>query len=244
MNYASSVAGKEKEGHVFLPLLFSDDAALQNSHYPGQFKLVSARVLYVIVSSSEKTSLEEYFGSIDRNTLLLVAPLNKLNCCQNEFAVPLNAARFGLLRTRDIVYNYIGDLLNHGCTNLMKESYIDFARRELKIRQDDIGPANMFVSHSWGDYFCDTVSALEPDSEQCCDAINRKYFEFISFGSLVISIFDVGLYIMTLFVIVSYIFRSICVVMYQVLHPQSWQSQRIKDLSRQFFWIDILGKYK
>ena len=130
-------------GHFFVPALFASGAETGDERaYTGSFKLAKAEVL----------NLDE-LKSIDRMTVVRAAPLDALGNSRPELAVSVRCEELVLLKTRDLVYNYIGTTgCPGGVCEEKQETFLSYAARD-KNMVSGIRPADWFLSHSWGTSF-------------------------------------------------------------------------------------------
>ena len=144
---ATSLPGAQG-GHTFLPALFAPGPA----GYGGPFELVRVRVVGVLMRrGAEPVALGAWRRHIGRDTLLLAAPLDAAGVVRQELAVEATAGDLCLRKTRELVYNYIGDGRTQGVTSLSKATYMQWAKREASGggAKRLFGPADAFLSHSW-----------------------------------------------------------------------------------------------
>jgi hypothetical protein len=118
------------DGHFFLPDLFhvthSGSATVAEGSaalgFPGSFKLVRAEALSVLIDgkpasaavAGKRVPVCEWRGAVDRSTWVLAAPIDCNGVVRPELAVAATAGELCLLKTRDLVYNLIGDKWNAG----------------------------------------------------------------------------------------------------------------------------------
>jgi hypothetical protein len=127
---ATSSPAAVADGHFFLPELFHSShtgsttvlAGTAALGFPGSFKLVRAKSLRVLIEGkpasitdiAKSAPLSEWNGEINRGTWILAAPIDCNGVARPELAVAVTAGELCLLKTRDLVYNLIGDKWNTG----------------------------------------------------------------------------------------------------------------------------------
>lgn len=110
-------------GYFCVPELFAGEADSGNDRgvYPGSFKLAKAVVIGVpqqviigatqLLPSDERICLlADYTGRITRNLIVIAAPMDLTGTVRPEYACEVPAGELVLLKTRDLVYNHIGNL--------------------------------------------------------------------------------------------------------------------------------------
>ena len=105
LNCTSLPADAGGQGHFYIPQLFDD-----RHGYPRPFKLVRARIL------------GRWKGRASRDTPVLAAPVDADGVVRTELAVDTTLGDVCLRKTRELVYNYIGDMRNHSVTDATREN--------------------------------------------------------------------------------------------------------------------------
>ena len=146
-------------GHVIRPELFSDKGG-----YTTPFELVKVKVISELPAKK-----------INRLTKVSVAPCDASGTLRPELAIETTCGECVLRKTRELVYNFIGQGRVQGVTNAKAETFWDYAQREQTLPSGAGGPATDFVSHSWGDYFCDMIDALVPPNHELFHAYHERH---------------------------------------------------------------------
>ena len=182
------------DGHFFLPSLFLSSHAISAAEndargFLGSFKLVHAQALCVLPEgkpastghAGKAIALSDWTGVLDRGTWILAAPIDCVGISRPELAVAATAGELCLLKTRDLVYNLIGDKRNTGAssadrppcvvlflllssvtfsgltfshaglTSNSKLAFLDTVKQHDPADAADFGPAEAFLSHTWRD---------------------------------------------------------------------------------------------
>ena len=219
-------------GHFFIGPLFEGEKG-----FSAPFQLAKVQVLTVV---PEGCALGAYKGKIDRSTKLRVAPLDATGTARPELAVEATAGACVLRRTRELVYNYIGQGPVPGVTSEKAETYVDFAARELSPSSDAFSAATDFVSHEWSAYFCDTIDALVPPDEELFHAFfEPPQFEKGSLLGLLGPLLRAPRYL--LWPLIHYFTRA--QRHEHFVRPRSWTPKAlVAKRTERYFWIDILHK--
>jgi hypothetical protein len=207
----------------------------------------------------------EWHGAVDRGTWVLAAPIDCSGVVRRELAVAATAGELCLLKTRDLVYNLIGDKWNTGessprsklclrhcnihlrCTGLTTNSkltYIETVKQQNAAAASlYVGPAQAFLSHTWGDCFCDTVEALLPTHDQCYRAMVEPRVT-CSASSLLRTVLHACLVLCVPFLgwLVLPIMGSRKRVLEHMSSPRWWTPRAVVELADATFWIDIFCK--
>ncbi len=93
----------------------------------GTFKLVRAQALCVLPegkpasvgNTGKAIAISDWTGVLDRGTWILAAPIDCGGISRPELAVAATAGELCLLKTRDLVYDLIGDKRNTGASCAM-----------------------------------------------------------------------------------------------------------------------------
>ena len=230
-----SVSPNEDEatnGHFVVAEIFGGETGFKT-----RFELVKAQVLAVL---PEGCALDAYKGKIDRCTKLRVAPLDATGKVRPELAVEATAAACVLRRTRELVYNYIGQGPVTGVTSKQAETFMSFASRELTLASDATSAATDFVSHSWDACFCDTVDALVPPDEELFHAFfEPPRFKEGSLLALLGPLLRLPRYV--LWPLTHYFTRERRHDHF--VRPRSWTpTALVAKRTERYFWLDILHK--
>jgi hypothetical protein len=246
-----------------MPSLFGTSA---NTHYPGPFELVRAQVTDIVCADSSHLPIDRWWrkcnSTVDRNTRVRAVPLRRDGSPCEEYAVQTTLGELCLRRTRELVYNHIGDYRCPGVTNERRETYIEYSRRlascqagNSRGRQfrkaarhddfEDFGPADAFLSHSWGDAFADTVDAVLPNGDECYQAMVEPSRE--DSCCLLCYILKVLLHVLMVFAIPGASVLLIplgrrAYVLDHVAHPRWWTPNAVRRLGAYRVWLDIFCK--
>ena len=218
-------------------------------------------------------ALSDWTGVLDRGTWILAAPIDCGGISRPELAVAATAGELCLLKTRDLVYNLIGDKRNTGAssadrppcvvlflllssvtfagltfshaglTSNSKLAFLDTVKQHDPADAADIGPAEAFLSHTWGDCFCDTVEALLPTHDQCYRAMVEPavacsllpLLRVVLHALVVLRVPFVGWLILP-------ILGSRQRVLDHMSNPRWWTPRAVVALAETSFWIDIFCK--
>ena len=219
---ATPDAAQAVNGHWVIPALFGDGPGC----FTTPFQLVHVK------------PVGELGKSITRDTKVKVAPVDAKGVAREELAVEATAGELCLRKTRELVYSYIGQGPVKGVTNERKETYVDYAARALAPAADANAIATDFVSHTWGDSFCDTVDALTPTDEELFHAFwQPPDFDYLPE--------DVGAFLRQFkyfaWPFVWLLPRSFYVAHFR--HPGRTTPRALLALrSHKYFWVDILHK--
>jgi hypothetical protein len=256
---ATTIEGLEADGHHHMPALFGGDATTQQ--HPGPFQLVSADVTDVIQADGTQVPLhlwwKQWRHAVDRTTVVRAVPMRRDGSPCDECAVQVTLGQLCLRRTRDLVYNYIGDLRSPGVTNDRRETYIEYAQRTCcptaedsdgsadEADFEDFGPAHAFLSHSWGGTFADTVDAVLPNPDQCYCAMVEPSRE----GSrcCILFLMCALLHVALVFFVPGWGLLLVALgrrayVLDHIANPRWWTPKAVRRLGAYRLWIDIFCK--
>ena len=195
---------------------------------------VNCRESHVDLESDMIIDDLDQVGLITRSTLIQVAPLDAQGKVRVEYTLDVTAGELVLLKTRDLVYNYIGTSWCDGICSEHKETYINYAKRN---NIDGVVPADWFLSHSWGMSFYDTVDTLLPNADDCYIAMITPTYKIVwIFNILMISFCP---FIGWLLLI---IYGQRKHILSQIAKPRWYTSNAILTLANESYWIDILCK--
>ncbi len=124
-----------------------------------------------------------------------------------------------------------------GLTTRSKLTFLDMVKQnDPADARSHIGPATAFVSHTWGDCFCDTVDALLPRRDACYQAMTMEP----SGIGLIDRIFLIIIYC---FPFVGWLILPFLGSRERVLdhmtNPRWWTPRAVVDLGEVSVWIDI-----
>ena len=104
-----------QDGHFYAPELFGD------GKFSGSFKLAKAQVIGVPQQDAQGSywSLDEFRGTITRDLVVMAAPLDSNGVVASR-CVQVAAGALVLLKTRDLVYSYIGNIYSPGVCSARK----------------------------------------------------------------------------------------------------------------------------
>lgn len=233
---ATSDAECVADGHFFLPGLFQGPA-----EFSGRFIRRPAVVLYVLLGN-QKYDFLTYKGNVDRFTTVIAAPIDALNVVRQDLAVTTILEHICLPYTRDLVHNYIGNSYFEGVTSKAECTLLEFCRNN-DATENDTGPAQLFVSHTWSDKFCDTVDCLLPSFDDCYRAMVEPVFS-MSLTGVVIMVLYIAF---VLFVpLVGWLLLPILgrreYVIDHIARPRWWTPHSVVNLGKVGLWMDIFCK--
>ena len=192
-------------------------------------------------------------GIANRNTLVRVVPKDANGLIRPDLAMNSTCSQVVLRKTRELVYNYIGQGPVEGVTSAKQETYVEFASREMenKLSPNSFGVATDFVSQTWGDHFADTVDALLPSD---IELYNSFFFDGDKTSPSFFGVFQCGLSaygLGALGLLLSYLLLwPMCWYMTpdrvrsHYLRPRWWTPRSLRTLANEgrYYWIDILAK--